>query len=153
MAQEVQLTQSNNPAATSVQSRWPERAGPPVREAKRDEIADIYDRTGNQRSPVDAGRNLNNVAAHGGAFCVAGVFIPQHAIRGFDRGARNFQHHVWSDDSGIDSGRHNGEKSLLFVTDRKRVVYVPTRDGYSVMMSVPQPEQFVATLQSTHRID
>lgn len=48
---------------------------------------------------------------------------------------------------------HNGEKSLLFVTDRKRVVYVPTRDGYSVMMSVPQPEQFVAALRGTHRID
>jgi hypothetical protein len=47
---------------------------------------------------------------------------------------------------------HNGEKSLLFVTDRKRVVYVPTNDGYSVLMSVKQPEQFVAALQNT-RLD
>ena len=48
---------------------------------------------------------------------------------------------------------HNGEKSLLFVTDRKRVVYVPTRDGYSVMMSVARPEQFVAALRETYQGD
>jgi hypothetical protein len=36
----------------------------------------------------------------------------------------------------------NGEKALAFVTDRRRVVYVPTRDGYSVLMSVPDPPRF-----------
>ena len=47
----------------------------------------------------------------------------------------------------------NGEKSLLFVTDRSRVVYVPTRDGYSVMLSVTHPEQFLESLRNTLRID
>jgi len=42
----------------------------------------------------------------------------------------------------------NGEKSLCFVTDRKRVLYVPTRDGYSVMLSVERPEEFKAALAS-----
>jgi hypothetical protein len=47
----------------------------------------------------------------------------------------------------------NGEKGLLFVTDRKRVVYVPTRDGYSVMLSVAQPEEFVTALRGTRPVD
>jgi hypothetical protein len=45
----------------------------------------------------------------------------------------------------------NGEKSLCFVTDRRRVVYVPTTEGYSVMMSVKRPDEFVAALASTGR--
>jgi hypothetical protein len=45
----------------------------------------------------------------------------------------------------------NGEKSLLFVTDKRHVVYVPTRDGYSVMMSVRRPEEFAAALQVAAR--
>jgi len=48
---------------------------------------------------------------------------------------------------------HNGEKSLLFVTDRKRVVYVPTNDGYSVLISVKQTEQFIAALRNLHRVE
>ena len=40
----------------------------------------------------------------------------------------------------------NGEKSLCFVTDQSRVVYVPTTDGYSVMMSVANPENFKSAL-------
>jgi len=47
----------------------------------------------------------------------------------------------------------NGEKSLLFVTDKRRVVYVPTREGYSVIMSVRRPEEFTAALQDIARID
>ncbi len=47
----------------------------------------------------------------------------------------------------------NGEKSLLFVTDKRRVVYVPTREGYSVIMSVRRPEEFKAALQGVARID
>lgn len=42
----------------------------------------------------------------------------------------------------------NGEKSLCFVTDQRRIVYVPTTDGYSVMMSVAHPEEFKETLVS-----
>jgi hypothetical protein len=47
----------------------------------------------------------------------------------------------------------NGEKSLLFVTDKRRVVYVPTREGYSVIMSVRRPEEFKTALQGVARID
>jgi hypothetical protein len=36
----------------------------------------------------------------------------------------------------------NGEKALAFVTDKSRVVYIPTRDGYSVLLSVADPHQF-----------
>lgn len=45
----------------------------------------------------------------------------------------------------------NGEKALCFITDRKRVVYVPTKDGYSVMMSVDRPDEFVAALTGAER--
>lgn len=40
----------------------------------------------------------------------------------------------------------NGEKALLFVTDRSRVVYVPTNLGYSMMLSVSDPERFLSAL-------
>jgi hypothetical protein len=42
----------------------------------------------------------------------------------------------------------NGGKSLLFVTDRSRVVYLPTRQGYSVMLSVAQPEELITSLKA-----
>ena len=40
----------------------------------------------------------------------------------------------------------NGEKALLFVTDPSKVIYVPTRDGYSLLLSVEQPEAFLQSL-------
>ena len=42
---------------------------------------------------------------------------------------------------------NEGGRALLFVTDRSRVVHIPTRDGYSVMLSVDRPDAFVASLQ------
>ena len=42
----------------------------------------------------------------------------------------------------------NGEKSLLFVTEYKEVVYVPTVDNYSLLMSVQQPENFLELLRN-----
>jgi hypothetical protein len=39
----------------------------------------------------------------------------------------------------------NGEKALVFVTDQSRVVRIPVRDGYSIFMSVAEPERFVQT--------
>ncbi len=36
----------------------------------------------------------------------------------------------------------NGEKALLFVTDRSSVVYIPTSQNYSVMLSVSNPDEF-----------
>ncbi|NIM18799.1 MAG: hypothetical protein GTO51_00890 [Candidatus Latescibacteria bacterium] len=37
----------------------------------------------------------------------------------------------------------NGQKALAFITDKRRVVYVPTQDGYSVLLSVREPDEFV----------
>ncbi len=42
----------------------------------------------------------------------------------------------------------SGEKALVFVTDLERVVYVPTREGYSVLLSVVAPEEFLEALTS-----
>lgn len=41
----------------------------------------------------------------------------------------------------------NGEKALVYLTKRRDVVYVPTSDGYSLLLSVEEPERFVETLQ------
>ena len=37
-------------------------------------------------------------------------------------------------------------KALVFITDPKSVVYVPTVDGSCLMVSVANPEQFLAAL-------
>ena len=41
----------------------------------------------------------------------------------------------------------NGEKALVFVTDQSRVVYLPTRRGYAVLLSVERPEEFINRLR------
>jgi Bacterial PH domain len=41
----------------------------------------------------------------------------------------------------------DGEKALLFLTDRTRAVYVPTRGGYSLLLSPAEPQAFIATLR------
>lgn len=43
----------------------------------------------------------------------------------------------------------NGEKALVFVTDKTRVVYVPTRRGYSVLMSAADPPALVRALHQS----
>jgi len=44
----------------------------------------------------------------------------------------------------------NGEKALCFLTDRSRLAYVPTRAGFSVLLSVllsvERPDAFLAAL-------
>lgn len=42
----------------------------------------------------------------------------------------------------------NQEKALAFVTDRSRVVRIPTRKGYTVLISVPDPPRFVSALNA-----
>jgi len=37
----------------------------------------------------------------------------------------------------------NKGKALLFVTDTSSIVYLPTSKGYSVMLSVTEPEEFI----------
>lgn len=41
----------------------------------------------------------------------------------------------------------NGERALLYLTDASKAVYIPTTDGYSVLVSPEDPDGFLATLQ------
>ncbi len=41
----------------------------------------------------------------------------------------------------------SGEKALLYLTDRRRVVYIPTLDGYSLLLSQSEPRHFLDTLR------
>jgi len=43
----------------------------------------------------------------------------------------------------------NSEKALLFLTNKKQAVYIPTIRGYSLLLSVPDPEKFVEALRTT----
>lgn len=39
-----------------------------------------------------------------------------------------------------------GEKALVYLTRRRDVVYVPTSDGYALLLSIESPEQFIEAL-------
>lgn len=41
----------------------------------------------------------------------------------------------------------DGEKALVFVTDKSRAVYVPTRKGFAVVLSPDDPERFLQALR------
>jgi Bacterial PH domain len=41
----------------------------------------------------------------------------------------------------------NGEKALLYLTDRSRAVYVPTTAGYSLLLSPADPDGFLSRLR------
>jgi hypothetical protein len=41
----------------------------------------------------------------------------------------------------------NGEKALLFLTDRKHALYIPTTNDYSLLISPANPEKFVEDLK------
>jgi len=43
-------------------------------------------------------------------------------------------------------GLANGEQALVYLTARDRVVYVPTREGYALLLSVDTPDAFLAAL-------
>lgn len=43
----------------------------------------------------------------------------------------------------------NGEKALAHVTDSRRVLYLPTREGYALMLSVEDPESMLTVLRRT----
>lgn len=40
----------------------------------------------------------------------------------------------------------SGEKALVFVTDPRRALYVPTRAGYALLVSVKEPEALLRAL-------
>jgi len=42
---------------------------------------------------------------------------------------------------------NNGEKALLFVTDKSSVVYIPTTQDYSVLLSVSNAEGFYESIK------
>lgn len=42
---------------------------------------------------------------------------------------------------------YNKEKALLYLTRRDNVVYIPTHDGYSLLLSVQEPDRFLTMLQ------
>lgn len=42
----------------------------------------------------------------------------------------------------------NGEKALLYLTDRSRAVYVPTTAGYSLLLSPADPDGFLVGLRA-----
>jgi len=42
----------------------------------------------------------------------------------------------------------NGEKALLYLTDRTRAVYIPTTAGYSLLVSPADPDGFLSQLRS-----
>ena len=42
----------------------------------------------------------------------------------------------------------NGEKALLYLTDRSKAVYIPTTAGYSVLLSPTDPDAFLAALRA-----
>ena len=43
----------------------------------------------------------------------------------------------------------NGEKVLLFVSDRSKVLHIPTTEGYSLLMSPTDPEALLAALRGS----
>ena len=42
----------------------------------------------------------------------------------------------------------NGDKALVYMTDRSRAVYVPTGEGFAVLVSPADPDGFLAALSS-----
>ena len=44
----------------------------------------------------------------------------------------------------------NGEKALTFMSDRSYVVYIPTTEGYSLLLSVAEPDRFLSRLRALH---
>ena len=41
----------------------------------------------------------------------------------------------------------NGQKALLYLTTRNEVVYLPTNDGYTLLLSVIDPSAFLTSLR------
>jgi hypothetical protein len=45
----------------------------------------------------------------------------------------------------------NGQKALVYLTDRSRAVYVPTHAGYGVLLSPADPDAFLGALAQLQR--
>jgi hypothetical protein len=86
-------------------------------------------------------------------FIPAGSLLPDQARavdlereNGLRLGLRTFGTGIPGYHAGWFRTRDAG-KVLAAVTDRRRVVYVPTTEGYGLLLSVPAPEGFVARLR------
>ena len=44
---------------------------------------------------------------------------------------------------------NDGERALAFLTDRRRVAYLPTRSGYAVLVSVADPQALVRAVRQS----
>ena len=42
----------------------------------------------------------------------------------------------------------NGDRALLYLTDRSKAVYVPTTEGYGVLVSPSEPDRFLAAVDA-----
>ena len=112
-----------------------------------------------------AGRNSRFVVSpaglhlYGGLYGPAGRLIPAGALRAGDARAVDLYAErrllprtqiARSGLFGFDGGwwtLGTGECGLLYLTDRRRVAYVPTRDGYAILLSVADPAALVAALR------
>ena len=45
----------------------------------------------------------------------------------------------------------NGERALVYLTDRRKAVYVPTALGYSLLLSPDDPGAFLSALEAVRR--
>jgi RNA:NAD 2'-phosphotransferase (TPT1/KptA family) len=91
---------------------------------------------------------------------VYGRFIPANMLRGgsarvvdlrMERGLEPVSRRFGTAVRGYRSGwfrLRNGEKALLYLTDVTRSVYVPTKAGYSVLLTPQNPERFVTSLRA-----
>jgi hypothetical protein len=43
-----------------------------------------------------------------------------------------------------------GDSALVFLTDRTRVVYLPTHEGYALLLSVQHPNEFIRAVRRLH---
>ena len=46
---------------------------------------------------------------------------------------------------------HNKEKALLYLTKRDSVVYLPTQDNYSLLLSLENPNNFIEAIKRNYR--
>jgi hypothetical protein len=87
-------------------------------------------------------------------------FIPRHELR-----PREAVRVDWSAQPGLRPGMRtlgtglpgyqagwfrleNGEKALLYLTDRERAVYIPTTRGHGILLSPADPDGFVRALHA-----
>ena len=42
----------------------------------------------------------------------------------------------------------NGDKALLYLTDRSKAIYIPTREDYALLLSPDDPDRFMAALRN-----